>query len=340
MDTQRQDNQAHIESYLAYLKEVRHLSEHTLTAYRNDLKRLNDFLTERSLSLLDTTHADARRFTGRLLQKKYAPATVNRTLAAIRGFYRYAYRTGLCSVNPFDRIEGTSRRRRLPEVLSRREVMEILSVPPTDFLSLRNSVMFHLFYATGCRLSELLAVDIGDVDVAEERILVLGKGSRQRFVFLNPSAKALLLRYLPLRRQWQTEHGVTEEPDSRALLIDTRGKRLSASSVHSIFDTYRIKLGLGKRFTPHVLRHSFATHMLNNGSDIRLVQELLGHASISTTQIYTHVSNERLRAVYEHSHPHGRNGRWNSEGPRSSLSDETEKSRSPETDKSPPANRS
>lgn len=296
-----------IQTYLAYLQEVRKVSPYTITSYSHDLKLFSQFIAQRGLQIEDVTPLDARRYSAYILREKgYKPATVNRMLSTLRGFYQFAVRHEVCTVNPFLRIAGNPRYRRLPEVLSREDVVHILAFPFHDFLGLRNAVMMHLFYATGCRLGELLAANIGDLELDDERLLVHGKGSRQRYVFLNPSTKALLENYLPQRQEYQRGRGIHDGQDSLALLIGSQGKRLSASSVHSIFTMYRIQLGLRTKFTPHMLRHSFATHMLDNDSGIRLVQELLGHASISTTQIYTHVTNARLRAVYERSHPHGR----------------------------------
>lgn len=296
-----------MQNYLAYLKEVRKVSPYTIVSYAHDLELFSQFIAQRGLTVKDVTPLDARRFSAYILRDKgYKPATVNRMLSTLRGFYTYAVRYEICISNPFLRIAGNPRYRRLPEVLSREDVQRILAFPFQDFLGLRDSVMMHLFYATGCRLAELLAANIGDLELNDERLLVHGKGNRQRYVFLNPSTKTLLEVYLPQRQEYQRGQGIAEGPDTVALLIGSQGKRLSASSVHSIFTRYRIQLGLRTRFTPHMLRHSFATHMLDNESGIRLVQELLGHASISTTQIYTHVTNARLRAVYERSHPHGR----------------------------------
>ncbi|HLW21691.1 MAG TPA: tyrosine-type recombinase/integrase [Sphaerochaetaceae bacterium] len=300
-------NSVQVESYLGYIQDIRRLSEFTVICYRHDLTQFLSFLQKRDLDIFEVTAMDARRFIAELLgNRNMKSPTVNRMLSTLRGFYRYAMRQGAISMNPFSRIEGSPRYRRLPSVLSRRQIVSILSVPVSTFTDLRNSVMFHLFYATGCRLSELLNANVEDLELDQERMLVRGKGNRQRYVFINVPTRALVVRYLEQRQQFLLEKGTSGEEDSHALLVGNRGRRLSASSVHSIFEKYRLKLGLQTRFTPHMLRHSFATHMLDNESGIRIVQQLLGHASISTTQIYTHVSQERLRAVYEKSHPHGR----------------------------------
>jgi len=312
MDTKDQDNQSEFDSFLQYLQDVRSLARLTLESYRCDLDKLGVFLRSRQLGVYEMTHEDARRFSGTLMQRSYATATVNRILAAVRGFYTHAYKAGKCAFNPFSRISGTSRYRRLPSVLSKEEVQVVLSQPYADFLQLRDVLLFNLFYSTGCRLSELLSIDLKDIELDQSRMLVIGKGSKERYVFLTPKAMAMLKTYMAQRVGWQDAQGVKDGDDLQALLVNHKGKRLSASSVHSIFRKYQLKLGIQKQFTPHVFRHSFATHLLDNDSGIRIVQELLGHSSISTTQIYSHVSNERLRSVYAKSHPHGRKKKWDS----------------------------
>ncbi len=292
-----------INDYLDYLERVRNLSDNTIVAYRADLKLFSEFLSNQALAVAEVTYRDARRFAAFLIrEKQFKPTSVNRKLSTLRGFYRYALSRQIVAINPFSRIRGTPRYRRLPEVLSRQEIKKILSYPFNDFLGLRNTFIMHFFYSTGCRMSEALEANIGQVEIDGERVLVLGKGGKERYVFLNPPTIQLLKVYLEQREQWLLKQGV----ETQALLIGARGERLSPSSLHSIFDRYRQELGMRKNFTPHMLRHSFATHMLDRDSGIRLVQELLGHASISTTQIYTHISSARLKTVYENTHPHGR----------------------------------
>ena len=307
MDTLQDSNASEVESYLLYLQNIRRLSELTIVSYRHDLDLFLQFLLKQNISLRAVTPMDARRYSAKIMsEKNYKIPSVNRMLSTLRSLYRYLLKRGRCRINPFARIESSTRYRRLPELLSRQEIIQILSVPIHSFADLRNSAMFHLFYSTGCRLAELLDSNIDDIDFEQERLLVKGKGNRQRYVFLNPATVKLLQRYLNEREGFLLQKGIVNPASERAIFIGMQGKRLSASSVHSIFEKYRLKLGMHSRFTPHMLRHSFATHLLDNDSGIQIVQQLLGHASISTTQIYTHVSHQRLRAVYEKSHPHGR----------------------------------
>jgi site-specific recombinase XerD len=305
-------NEAAVSEYLAYVRDVRKLSDHTEISYHNDLMKLVEFLDEQRLGVFEMTDADARAFVRKLLNRgngrggDFSPSSVNRTLCGIRSFFHHFYQMGRCPYNPFSEISSGRKRVRLPNVLSEEEVRGIVDLPWDDFRSLRDVTMFNLFYSTGCRLSELLAMNESDIELSEARVLVTGKGSKERYVFLTEPARRLLAEYLPRKRALQVRCGVDSPEESAALLVNLRGKRLSAAGVHSIFETYQVKLGMQKHFTPHVLRHSFATHLLDNDSGIRVVQELLGHSSISTTQIYAHVSNERLRKVYLQSHPHGR----------------------------------
>lgn len=296
-----ESNERLAEEYLAHLGKVLGYSQNTVDSYRFDLEKLLEFLRERSLRLEDLADADARAFVSTLMDRRLSPNSVNRILSAMRGFFHHLCATGRLSDNPFSRIRGSGRYRRLPSVLSVAEVHSILACPHDDYRSLLAVTVFNILYSTGCRLSEMTGMDLGDLRWEESRILVLGKGGRQRYVFLTPKAKAVLKEYLDAAEAlgWG---------ERRPLLVDKGGKRLSSSLVHSIFEEYRTRLGITKRFTPHVFRHSFATHLLDNDAGIRQVQELLGHSSISTTQIYTHLTNERLRKVYERSFPHERKG--------------------------------
>ncbi len=305
-------NEAAVSEFLAYVRDVRKLSDHTEISYHNDLMKLVEFLDDRRLPVFEMTDADARAFVRELLNRDngrggdFSQSSVNRTLCGIRSFFHHSYKLGFCPYNPFSEISAGRKSVRLPSVLSKEEVRRIIDLPWDDFGSLRDVTMFNMFYSTGCRLSELLSMDESDIELSESRVLVKGKGSKERYVFLTERARYLLSEYIPRKHALQVRCGVDSIEDSSALMINLRGKRLSAAGVHSIFEIYQVKLGMQKHFTPHVLRHSFATHLLDNDSGIRVVQELLGHSSISTTQIYAHVSNERLRKVYLQSHPHGR----------------------------------
>ena len=297
-------NRAYIDSFLSYLKDVQGYSEKTVISYAHDLKRLDEFLVSHDLGVSEMVYEDARAFVADLYDQNLSHASINRILSGNRMFFRSLLENSVVKVDPFKRVSGAKNTRKIPTVLAREEIEMILSCPTDDYTSFMEVTMFNLFYSTGCRLSEVMDMKIQDIDFDRRRILVTGKGNKQRFVFLTNRAKEMLIKYLPQRKEVLSR---LRAEDDGTVLINSKGKKLPLSTVHSIFDKYRLRLGLSKKFTPHVFRHSFATHLIDNDSDIRVVQVLLGHESIGTTQIYTHVTGKRLEEVYRNSHPHGRN---------------------------------
>lgn len=297
-------NRAYIDSFLSYLKDVQGYSEKTVISYAHDLKRLDEFLVSHDLGVSEMVYEDARAFVADLYDQNLSHASINRILSGNRMFFRSLLENSVVKVDPFKRVSGAKNTRKIPTVLAREEIEMILSCPTDDYTSFMEVTMFNLFYSTGCRLSEVMDMKIQDIDFDRRRILVTGKGNKQRFVFLTNRAKEMLMKYLPQRKEVLSR---LRAEDDGTVLINSKGKKLPLSTVHSIFDKYRLRLGLSKKFTPHVFRHSFATHLIDNDSDIRVVQVLLGHESIGTTQIYTHVTGKRLEEVYRNSHPHGRN---------------------------------
>lgn len=305
MDVDKQtQNRAYIDSFLQYLKDVQGYSEKTVISYAHDLKRLDDFLVSHDLSVTEMVYEDARAFVADLYDQDLSPASINRILSGNRMFFRSLLENSVVKVDPFKRVSGAKNTRKIPTVLAREEIEMILSSPTDDYTSLMEVTMFNLFYSTGCRLSEVLGMKISDIDFDTRRVIVTGKGNKQRYVFLTKRAVEMLDKYLKERQDVINKFKIF---DDGTVLINNKGKKLPLSTVHSIFDKYRLRLGLTKKFTPHVFRHSFATHLIDNDSDIRVVQVLLGHESIGTTQIYTHVTGKRLEEVYRNSHPHGRN---------------------------------
>lgn len=300
-------NKRIVEEYLSYLSHIRRLSKHTIISYGHHLEQFITFLDEREVNIGEVDSLLARKFISTLIVKKLEKATVNSYLASIKSLYHYLMKMKKVTHNPFSLLQSNPRVRKLPSYLTLEEVHRLLSYQATDPITLRDITLFHLFYATGCRMSEILGMNYRDVNEKEARIKVVGKGNKTRFVFLTPKATSLLLKLKEGRDTWFSLYPLKEKRDGDAIFLSVGGKRLSPSTLHSIFDKYRIKLGLHTKFTPHMLRHSFATHLINNESPIQLVSELLGHASLSTTQIYTHITTDRLKEVYTNSHPHGRN---------------------------------
>ncbi len=286
--------------WLEHLRDVRRLSDSTIRSYRRDLASWSAFLGEQGLTDLDAGQSEARMFMARMSSRHMASATVNRRLSALKGYYEWRRRRIPGTVNPFLSSRTVKKGRRLPGYLTHEEIEVFLDSTGLDFAGLRDKVLFELLYSTGCRVGEICSLNV--VDVVRRQVRVRGKGDKERMVFIGSRAAEALDNYLPLR----LEHSA-EDPDSRqALILDLRGERLTSRGVYYLIRRYAAITGMAKKVTPHTFRHSFATHVLDEGADIRTVQELLGHASLSTTQIYTHTGIERIKQVYRLSHPHAK----------------------------------
>lgn len=291
-----------IEGYLAYIRTMKGESDNTVKSYRNDLSAFCSYLEGRGIDLDEFEIHDAREYV-RFLMGRYKERSMLRKLSAIRSFFTYLEKKGIVEGNPFDMISLKMNEKRLPSVLSEAEIARLLAVDGPGYVMRRNHILFLFIYTTGARISEALGVDVDDIEWSKRRILIKGKGGKSRYLFLRKDVVGELEGYLEVRRTYAEEKGCAK---NQALFLGEKGGRLPFSSAHIIFDEYRKILGLQKTFTPHTLRHSFATHMMDKGADIRLVQELLGHESISTTQIYTHVSSAKLKRVYDSTHPHAK----------------------------------
>ncbi len=298
------------EEYLTYLRAVRNLSPHTLESYGKDLEKYETFLSGRGVKPEAASLADARAFVGSLSHDGLSPRSVNRIISGVRGWYRYLEKRGAISANPFAEIRSLRTEKRLPSFLFEEEMARLIELPSQaacagedSFWKLRDRAVLETLYSTGCRISELVSLNTADVDMKGSTARVMGKGSKERNVFLGATAVTALRQYLSCR----AIHGgkPSQSPDAaRALFINQRGGRITDRGVRFILSEYLARANLGKHVTPHTFRHSFATHLLDRGADIRAVQELLGHASLSTTQVYTHVGLERLKKVYRRAHPH------------------------------------
>ncbi len=288
--------------YLNYLSGVRNLSPATVKAYGEDLGLYEEFLDENGIGILEAGVRDARNFVGFLKSRKLKESSINRAVSSVKGFYKYCLRFDIAKKNPFENIKSISNSRKLPDLFSVEEIKKLLSMPDDSVFGLRDRLIIELFYSTGCRIAELVGMNLFDISIRSMSILVRGKGRKQRFVFLSEDTAKLLKRYLGVRKQILKSDN-TE--DASALILNRRGKRITERGVRFILDKYLERLKSGKHVSPHSFRHSFATHLLDNGADLRMVQELLGHSSISTTQIYTHIGMERLRKAYRTAHPHG-----------------------------------
>ncbi len=304
-----------IGEFISYLGVERGLAANTLESYGRDLRQYSDYLRSKTrlVSLQDATRANVISYLLQMEKQGRSPATIARRLAALKSFYQFLVREKVMERDPTANLESPKLDRRLPKVLTVREVETLLRQPKAGtVVGLRDKAMLELLYATGIRVSELVSLTIGDVhldpnfdgDGLESKkdemgyLRCLGKGSKERLVPLGHEACRAVREYLA--------HGrprLVKDIDERSLFVNHHGKRMTRQGFWKIIKKHAADAGIRKSITPHTLRHSFATHLLDRGADVRAVQEMLGHADISTTQIYTHVNRSRLRDVYKSYHP-------------------------------------
>ncbi|MBN1410833.1 MAG: tyrosine recombinase XerC [Spirochaetales bacterium] len=295
-----------LELYLRYLSHIRNLSDNTVSAYGDDVRRYLDFLSERCLDEDNVETMDVRAFIGRLTSDGLSTRSINRMLSSIRGYYRFRIKQGQAQSNPLKYIKSFKQESRLPNFLFEEEIGELLEKNESaeeSFLQMRDRTLLEFLYSTGCRVSEAVSINLNDFDLNSGTCRVTGKGRKERTVFMGKSLKNLLNEYLKRRRYFVK---ADREDGYKALFINGKGGRLTTRGLRFALSRYLDALAVKKKVSPHTIRHSFATHILNKGADIRVVQELLGHASLNTTQIYTHVSLNRLKKIYNESHPHAR----------------------------------
>ncbi len=290
-----------IEAFLDTLWMERGLAENTLTAYRADLSGLSRWLAERGLGLQQARRHDLMEFIAWRVRKGALPRSTARQLSSIRRFYGYLVREERIPEDPSARIEMPSIGRPLPKSLTEREVEALLAVPdPGKPLGMRDRTMLELLYATGLRVSELVQLTLSQLNPRQGVLLITGKGDRQRLVPVGEEAMEWLRRYLRGARREILRGRATE-----GLFPTRRSDVMTRQAFWHIIKRYARRAGIGKDLSPHTLRHAFATHMLNHGADLRVVQMLLGHSDLSTTQIYTHVARERLKELHAAHHPRG-----------------------------------
>lgn len=294
-----------VEDLLIWLAAERGRSPNTLAAYRRDLGAFCAWLDERGCGLEDVTPADLDAYVGALRARGLAPASVKRSLVAVRSLFRFRSQEGLSAIDPSAAVETPRVPSGLPKALSESEVQALLDAVQGDgAVERRDRAVLEILYGTGARISEVCALRLGDVDLDGSLLRLFGKGAKERVVPLGRWARVALAAWLaPEGRGAMEPERWARRDDADAVFLNQRGGRLGRQGAWGIVRRYGDLVGLGDRLTPHVLRHSCATHMLDHGADIRAVQELLGHASIATTQIYTMVSNDRLFAAYDAAHP-------------------------------------
>lgn len=287
--------QRHIDKFINYLKIEKNVSNHTIINYKIDLKAFSLFLGESDIDAVD--HLALRRFLAELRGKNYSKRTIARKLASLRSFFKFLFREGHIKSNPITAISSPKLDKKLPKFLDIGKVTKLILSPDvrTEH-GLRDRAILETLYSCGIRVSELVGLDIDDVDFISGVIKVLGKGRKERMVPIGDMALSSIRKYTEGKRDGRVK-------GKSAVFLNSRGGRLTDRSVRRVIDKYIHACSIEEKISPHSLRHSFATHLLDKGADLRSVQELLGHMNLSTTQIYTHVTMERLKNVYDKAHP-------------------------------------
>jgi len=284
-----------MEKFEKYLDIEKNYSEHTLRSYKTDLKELDEFVKGQDPKLI--TRLDIRRFLAGLKARGISKRTIIRKMAAIRSFFKFLFRDGYIDNNPAGSIFTPRADKKLPEFLDYDRTIKLITSPSTDtLLGLRDRALLEVLYSTGTRVSELSGLDLESIDLIAGVVKVRGKGKKERMALLGGEAQKSLRSYL-------NEIRSSRKKDSRAVFLNKWGTRLSDRSIRRLIDKYVKKCGIEQKISPHSIRHSFATHLINNGADLRSVQELLGHKNLATTQIYTHLGSERIKKMYSKAHP-------------------------------------
>lgn len=293
---------SYIREFVSYERDVRNLSPNTVRAYETDLSAYLAWVRREGVDPMRVEHRELRSWLAELSRAGYSTSTVNRHLSSVRSLYRWMLGRKATDEDAAAAVASPKLSRRLPKTLGDADVSALLSACGGDESGLRDTAMVELLYATGARISELSRLDVGDVDFARRQIRLFGKGSKERIVPVYDEALDATRRYLVSARPSLAEHAKAGERTG-ALFLSTRGRRMSADALRRRFERLVAEAGLDPSLTPHAMRHSFATELLDGGADLRSVQELLGHESLSTTQIYTHLTTERLKAAALQAHP-------------------------------------
>ncbi len=291
----KSDMHRYSDKFLRYLELERNASKHTVINYAGDLRGFAEFLSRQSRSTVD--HLAIRKYLAHLKARNYAKSTIGRKLTTLRSFFKFLHREGYIEANPVAGTRSPKQDHQLPLFLDETEVAALLQAPDDQTIAgLRDRAMLETLYSSGLRVSELVGLNVGHVDFIGGVVKVRGKGRRERLSPIGDYAIKAIRRYLDAR-------GASLDADRTPIFANLRGTRITDRSVRRIVDKYIQHTSIRHHISPHTLRHSFATHLLNRGADLRAVQELLGHLNLSTTQIYTHVSTERLKQAYDKAHP-------------------------------------
>lgn len=278
--------------FLNYIKN-KNYSNYTIDSYNKDLDNFYVYLNQNNTDIKKVNYKFLRGYLTVLYDKKYSKKTIARNISTLKSFFKYLKKENIIESNPMNLIKTPKIDKKLPKFLNYDDLEKILSIPDTTtFLGKRNALILELLYSTGVRVSELVNIKLNDIDLSEEKILILGKGNKERYVLFGSKAKEKMLDYLKEKTD-----------DSPYLIVNRYGNKITDRGIRKILDSIILDASLSYKISPHTLRHTFATHMLDSGADIEIVKELLGHESLSTTQIYTHVTSESLKRVYSETHP-------------------------------------
>lgn len=300
-----------IRDYQTYLTSERNVSEHTRMAYIKDVEEYAEFLRKNNFidnidGILNVAADTVRAYLGYLFRRKVKKVTVNRKISSLRSFYKFLIRSGKTKNNPAGMIQSSKTEKYMPNFLSVDEMFELLHAQnDTSIAGLRNRAMLELFYSSGLRLGELAGLNVMDLDFDQALVKVRGKGRKERIVPVGAPARKVLQEYLAKTREVRKK--TSEDVFNSPLFLNLRGARITARSIARIVDEATKKSKIGRKISPHALRHTFATHLLNAGADLRSIQELLGHESLSTTQKYTAVNINRMMEIYDKAHPRAKN---------------------------------
>lgn len=282
----------YLEKFASYLEIEKNYSPYTLLNYRLDLTEFFDFIEEKPIDKIE--YSDFRRYLAQLRTRQFKPRSLARKLSSIRSFFRFLQREGLIKENPAVLLVTPKLDKTLPKFLSEEEMTKLIEAPRLDKnAGQRDKAIFETLYSSGLRVSELVGLNIEHIDFIGNVVKVMGKGKKERIVPIGDQALKEIRAYLASRNS-----------NERAVFLNKNGKRLTDRSIRNIVNKHILNTSVTMKVSPHVVRHSFATHLLNRGADLRSVQELLGHVNLSTTQIYTHVTTDRLKAIYDKAHPH------------------------------------
>ena len=287
-----------IDDYLEFLKYQKNYSNYTITSYENDITEFFNYINSEGLNYKNIEYSDIRFYLMYLKEKEDNNSSIDRKLSALRGFYKYLVNEGIVHNNVFSLVNGPKKSKKLPRYFDYNELEEMFLIPDTNTaLGQRDLLLLEMLYATGCRVGELVSIKVKDIDFNRRTILIIGKGNKERYLNYGEYCEDILKQYL---KDGYLSLNINK---SEFLFLNKNGGVLTERGVRFILDKIIKQTGINKNISPHMIRHSFATHLLNEGCDLLTVQKLLGHESIKATQIYTHVTTDRLKEVYYHSFP-------------------------------------